>query len=99
MIYEVIINKSTNELYLNGINELNIEVVPINSTGKRAWFRFVKTEFNFEKGIDFIEIVNKNTEKGSILLKAKNQLGVIVLLVKPKKSLYSTLIEIPIVKI
>lgn len=95
MIYEVKIETSADVLYYDN-SSLSIKVIPVNAMGKKAWFRQASTEFVIQSGNELIEIIKNDSENGVLIIKASSSSGVISILIKPEKSLFPTVLEIPI---
>jgi hypothetical protein len=95
-IYEVIVLKEPSALFADNQSQVTVTTVPVNSTGKKAWFRNSSAEFRIIEGTKLVEIVLKDEESGILILKAKNEKGKVVIEVISKYSLLPILVEIPI---
>jgi len=96
-IYEVEYKISSRVLYLNSDSKIIIEAIPVNSFGFRTPFRNSYAKFSIVQGKDLIEIEENNYEKGILIIKAKAEIGTVVIRVKSKFSLLPTEFEIKIV--
>jgi hypothetical protein len=95
-IYEVIVISEPKYLYADNQSQVTIMTVPINSTGKKAWFRSSPAEFIIKEGADLAETIINDKDEGILILKAKSETGTIVIEVKTKYSLLPIVIEIPV---
>jgi len=94
-VYEVKFEISAQQLFADNESETTIIAVPINAMGFKAPFRKAITNYKIESGNALVEI-EENLENGSIKLQAKNETGLVVVMVKSDYSLLPTKIEIVI---
>jgi len=95
-IYEVFIEVTPKELFADNQSTIIIEANPINAFGMKILFRTVKTKFEITSGKELIEVVELDADNGRMILKSKNKIGVVTVLVKPDKSLLPSEIIIPV---
>jgi hypothetical protein len=95
-IYEVKYIPSGELLIADNSSLLNIDVVPINSFGKRALFRNVEADFFIEEGEELVDILSDRSETSRFTIRSKTMEGEVVILVKCKKSYLPVKIVIPI---
>lgn len=95
-IYEVEYKINSRALYLNSDSKIIIEAIPVNSFGFRAPFRNSYTKFSIIQGKDLIEVEENNYEKGTLIINAKTETGIVVIRVKSRFSLLPTEFEIKI---
>jgi hypothetical protein len=95
-IYEVKYIPSEELLIADNSSLLNIDVVPINSFGKRAILRNVEADFFIEEGEELVDIMSDRSETNRFTIRSKNIEGEVVILVKCKKSYLPVKIVIPI---
>lgn len=95
-IYEVIIEVTPKELFADNQSTVVIETYPINAFGMKIPFRTVKTKFEITSGKELVKVVKLENENGKMVLKSKNKIGVVTVLVKPEKSLLPSEIIIPV---
>jgi len=93
-IYEIKLISSADELSLNDERIIEVQIIPLNSFGHKAWFRTVNGNFEIEKGIELIEIFTslENTEK--IKFKRKNKAGQVVISTSSSYGLFITQLSI-----
>ncbi|MCX6152304.1 MAG: hypothetical protein NTX22_17395 [Ignavibacteriales bacterium] len=97
-IYEVDFLVEPKELFTDNKSIVRIEAIPINSFGKRAPFRQVKTEFKILEGFNYIEVVYEDTSKGILIIRSIGQEGKVQIKISTNYSLIPTILEILIVK-
>jgi uncharacterized protein (DUF58 family) len=95
-IYEVEISVVPKELFADNQSTVTISVHPLNSIGKRIWFRTVSARFKIVEGSELVTTRKLDEEKGYMILQAKNNTGVVSILVTTKKSLLPSFIKINI---
>ena len=95
-IYEVEISVEPRELFADNQSTVTIRAYPLNSIGKRIWFRTVFAKFRIEGGGDLVTIKKLDEANGYLILQAKNKTGVVSVIVTTKKSLLPSLIKIKI---
>lgn len=95
-IYEVEISVTPKELFADYHSTVVIRAVPLNSFGKKIYFRKASAEFEIKEGKDLITIEKLNKADGILVIKAKDRTGNVSILVKPEKSLLPSLVQIPI---
>lgn len=95
-IYEVTVLVEPKELFADNQSQLTIMTIPLNSMGRKAWFREAPAEFNIKEGKDLIEIVLADSESGVLMIKSKSNTGIVILEIKSKYSLLPILVEITI---
>jgi len=97
-IYEVKINLSSNSLIADDNSTITVEVVPLNSFGKRALGRVSKADFFIEEGHELVEILSGERNSQTLKLRAKSQPGRVIILIKSEDSLLPAKIVIPVEK-
>ena len=95
-IYEVTYSVEPPELYADNISTAVIRSVPLNAIGMRAPFRHSFTVFDINDGKDLVEIIGKNNNKGEIILRAKDRIGKVVVLIKAEHAILPSSVEINI---
>ena len=95
-IYEVEISVEPTALFADNQSTVTIHAYPLNSIGKRIWFRTVSAKFKIEVGDELVTIKKLDEANGYLILQAKNKTGVVSILVSTKKSLLPSLIKINI---
>jgi len=95
-IYEVEISVEPTALFADNQSTVTIHAYPLNSIGKRIWFRTISTRFKIEEGSDLVIVKKLDEANGYLILQAKNKTGVVSILVSTKKSLLPSLIKINI---
>lgn len=92
-VYEVKFEISPQKLYADNESEVIIKAVPVNSLGLKIPFRTAEITYSIEYGKNLIEI-EEMLQNGILKLKAKNQKGIVTLIVESNYSLMPTKIEI-----
>jgi hypothetical protein len=95
-IYEVEISVEPLELFADNQSTVTIRAYPLNSFGKRIWFRTVSARFKIEEGSDLVTVKKLDEANGYLILQAKNKTGVVSIIVTTQKSLFPSLIKINI---
>jgi hypothetical protein len=95
-IYEVEILVEPEKLFADNQSTVTIHVYPLNSIGKRIWFRTVPAKFKIEEGSDLVTVKKLDEVNGYLILQAKNKTGVVSIIVTSPKSLLPSLIKINI---
>ena len=95
-IYEVVFEVHPKKLYADSQSTLEIKSIPLNAFGFKAPFRDSPTEFEIREGEELIYIVKTDSVGGSLIIKAKDKPGKVVIYVKSKFSLLPTVIEVEI---
>ena len=95
-IYGSEVKRSAQNLYADISSEMTIEVIPINSLGKKALFRKSSATFEIVEGLELIEIIELNKESGFIKIRSKGETGLVGIKIKSEHSLLSEYIEIEI---
>jgi len=95
-IYEVEISVEPVELFADNQSTVTIRAYPLNSIGKRIWFRTVSARFKIEEGSDLVTVKKLDEANGYMILQAKNKTGVASIIVTTQKSLLPSLIKINI---
>lgn len=93
-IYEVSVDVTKRTLYADNESETIIASVPLSSMGKRAFFRYAATSYEFRAGRELIEVLTEDGEHGLLIIRSKDKAGKVVILVKPELALLPTEIEI-----
>ena len=95
-IYETRILVHPKLLIANFDSTIEINVIPLNSFGKRALLRNISAKFEIVSGDSLVNITEKNSDK--ITLQTLGQLGKVKILVTPEVGLFPSKIEIEIVE-
>lgn len=95
-IYEVKYVSSEELLIADNNSILNIDVVPVNSLGKRALFRSAEANFYIEEGGDLIDILSDKMNTCRFTIKSKATEGEVVIMIKCQKSFLPVKMVIPI---
>ena len=95
-IYEVEISVEPTALFADNQSTVTIHAYPLNSIGKRIWFRTISARFKIKEGSDLVIVKKLDEANGYLILQAKNKTGVVSILVSTKKSLLPSLIKINI---
>ncbi|MGE5399940.1 MAG: hypothetical protein ACM3S2_06035 [Ignavibacteriales bacterium] len=95
-IYEVGFNLSPKVLYADNRSTAKIEAIPLNAFGIRAPFRTISASFEVIEGKGLIEIISNDNSNGTLLFKAGNTPGKVVVQIKSEFSLMPMLVEIQI---
>ena len=95
-IYEVEISVEPTALFADNQSTVTIHAYPLNSIGKRIWFRTISARFKIKEGGDLVIVKKLDEATGYLILQAKNKTGVVSILVSTKKSLLPSLIKINI---
>ena len=95
-IYGSEVKRSAQNLYADISSEMTIEVIPINSLGKKALFRKSLATFEIVEGLELIEIIELNKESGFIKIRSKGKAGLVGIKIKSEHSLLPEYIEIEI---
>lgn len=95
-IYEVEISVEPKELFADNQSTVTIRAYPLNSIGKRIWFKTVSAKFKIEVGDELVTIKKLDEANGYLIMQAKNKTGVVSVIVTTKKSLLPSLIKIKI---
>ena len=95
-IYEVEISVTPKVLYADNQSTVTIQAYPINSLGKKILFRSVSAKFIITGGKGLVLIEMLNEQYGRLVLRAKDKTGTVDVIVAPEKSLFPSLIQIPI---
>ena len=96
-IYEVKVIASPEYVLIGDKSKIEINVIPLNSFGRKAAFREVKAKFAIEEGEDIIESFIVNSDSNKVFIEPNGKLGSIVVLVEADYGLFPTRVEIPIV--
>lgn len=97
-IYETTFKLSSNNLYADFASTIEIETIPINSLGFRVPLKNSPADFEILEGSSLIEIAAKDSAKGIFRIRAKGEIGKVVVRVKPKYSLLPTIFEFNILQ-
>lgn len=97
-IYEVKVIVSHEYLLVHERSKIEVEVIPLNSLGRKAAFRKVKAKFTVEEGEELIENIIVNSYSNKALIKPNGKLGNIVILVEADYGLFPTRVEIPVIE-
>ena len=95
-IYETRILVHPKSLIANFDSTIEINVIPLNSFGKRALLRNISAKFEIVSGDSLVKITEKISDK--ITLQTLGQLGEVEILVTPEVGLFPSKIEIEIVE-
>ncbi len=95
-VSSVDVHKSRNYLYPDGTSTVTISVVANNRFGTITPFRNLEVKFLIEEGKEKVDIVKKESNK--MILRAKYEIGNVVVVIKNKYTIIPIRIEIPIVK-
>lgn len=95
-IYGSEVKRSAQNLYADTSSEITIEVFPINALGKKAWFRKSSATFEIVKGLELIEISERNEESGFLKIRSNGKVGLVGIKIKSEHSLLPEYIEIEI---
>ena len=83
-------------LYADPSSEMTIEVVPVNSLGRKARFRTSSAKFEIVEGIDLIEVTSIIKNPVLIKIRSKGKPGLVGIKIKSQHSLLPEYIEIEI---
>lgn len=97
-IYETTFKISARNLYADFTSTVKIEAIPINSLGFRVPFKNSPADFEIIEGNSLIEIAAEDSAKGFFIIRAKGEIGKIVVRIKPKYSLLPTIFEFNILQ-
>jgi len=92
-IYEIKLTSSA-EHSLNDEKIIEIQIIPLNSFGRKAWFRTVNGNFEIEKGIELIEILTSLEDTDKIKFKSKNKAGQVVISAYSSYGLFITQLSV-----
>ncbi len=95
-IYEVVFSVAPDKLYADDISTVKISAVPVNSFGFKPPFRYSDTTFRLEKGGNLVSIIKYNRVKGTVVIKAKDKTGSILVRAKSKHAMFYSSFEIEI---
>ena len=95
-IYEVEISVTPKELFADNQSTVIIQAYPINSFGKKILFRSVSAKFVITEGKELVLIEKLNEKDGRLVLRAKDNIGTVNVIVTPEKSLLPSFIQVPI---
>lgn len=95
-VSSVDVQKTPNYLYPDGTSAITISVVGMNRCGTITPFRNLEVEFLIEEGKEKVDIIRKESNK--MILRAKYEIGNVVVVIKNKYTIIPIRIEIPIVK-
>jgi hypothetical protein len=95
-IYEVIYSVEPKELFPDNKSTVTITAVPLNAFGYKAPFRSTPAHFEIVEGSNLVEITAKDENNGTLVLKAKDKPGIVVVHVKAEKSLLPSPLKIPV---
>ncbi|MCK5085997.1 MAG: hypothetical protein KAQ90_00690 [Melioribacteraceae bacterium] len=93
-IYEIKLTSSAAELSLNDLRIIEIQIIPLNSFGDKAWFRTVNGNFKIEKGIELIETLTSLEDTDKIKFKTKNKAGQVVISASSSYGLFITQLSV-----
>jgi hypothetical protein len=94
-VSSVDVQKTPNYLYPDGTSAITISVVGMNRCGTITPFRNLEVEFLIEEGKEKVDIIRKESNK--MILRAKYEIGNVVVVIKNKYTIIPIRIEIPIV--
>lgn len=95
-IYEVEVSVNLKSLSIDANSRIEIEAIPLNSFGARAYLRKIEAEFEVLSGENLIRIEKKN--QSSIYVYSKEDLGNAEILITPSIGMFPSKIEIEIGK-
>ena len=95
-IYEVEISVTPKELFADNQSTVTIQAYPINSLGKKILFRSVSAKFVITEGKELVLVENTDEKDGRLVLRANDKTGTVNVIVTPEKSLFPSLIRVPI---
>ena len=95
-IYETRILVHPKSLIANFDSTIEINLIPLNSFGRRALLRNISAKFEIVSGDSLVKITEKISDK--ITLQTLGQLGKVEILVTPEVGLFPSKIEIEIVE-
>ena len=95
-IYETKILVHPKLLTTNIDSEIEINVIPLNSFGRRALLRNISAKFEIISGDSFVNVIERVSDK--ITLQSLGQVGKVEILVTPEVGLFPSKIEIEIVE-
>jgi hypothetical protein len=90
------VQKSQNYLYPDGNSIVVITVVPLNRFGNRIPFRKPDVAFILQEGAEKVKVINRDSDM--LGLKARFEIGNIIVIIKNKYTIMPIRIEIPIIK-
>lgn len=95
-IYEVTFRVFPTELSADFNSTVEIDAIPVNAFGFKAPLRNSPSEFEIIEGVQLVEVIKKDGDKGELILRAKGEPGKVVVKIRTKYSLWPALIEVPI---
>ena len=96
-IYETRILVHPKSLIANYDSAIEINLIPLNSFGKRALLRNISAKFEIVSGNSLVKISKKVSDK--LTLQTLGQFGKVEILVTPEVGLFPSKIEIEIVEV
>ena len=95
-IYETRILVNPESLNVNFDSTIEINVIPLNSFGRRAVLRRISARFELIEGDSLVMITKRISDQ--IILQSLSQVGKVEILVTPEVGLFPSIIEIEIVE-
>lgn len=95
-IYETRYEIMPEMLYADSESIAVIKSVPLNALGNRAPLRDGEAEYEIIEGYDLVEVVENDSEKGVLKLRALDKAGIVKIRAVSPNSLLPALIEIPV---
>lgn len=96
MIYEVKFVQEPEEVFAEEGTVFELKAQPLNSFGKKVWFRSVSAEYEVVEGKHLVEKLSENIEEGTVRFKSNLLPGKVIINAKSKFSLFPTQIEVNI---
>jgi hypothetical protein len=93
-IYETTIETKPENLFADKQSEVTISITPVNAFGFKVPFRKIPAGFEISEGKDLVDIIKEDDKNGSLILRAKERTGKVVILIRSKYSLLPSLVEI-----
>ena len=93
-IYEVIYEVEPADLFADNQSTVKIEAVPLNALGFRAIGRTAPAKFEIIEGADIVTIINKDTEKGILVLQGKDITGQVTILISSKYAMLPSEVKV-----
>jgi hypothetical protein len=93
-IYETTIETKPANLFADKQSEVTISIVPVNAFGFQVPFRKITAGFEITEGKDLVDIIKEDDKNGSLILRAKERTGKVVIFIRSKYSLLPSLVEI-----
>jgi hypothetical protein len=95
-IWSIDVHKSSSYLYPDGTSTVTISVLPMTRFGAVTPFRKPNVEFVIQEGKEKVTVTKRESDK--LILQAKYETGVVVVLIKNKYTIIPIMIDIPIIK-